>query len=157
MVPIDDQVITVQVYWTEKSMNEHDAILTGSNALNSGVREGIEPWGPPLEKRLPDPSEMGFKEEEAEHGEMVYEICFRRMLECAGANIKIRWQIARKDTQPYDGMFSSDPNLRPVITMQLICTAENGKERRSNVELAEDSIFELSEGAYNPFPRLSPS
>ena len=109
MVHADEQTMTVQVYWTELPIVEHAPILNGANVLNSDVKDGIEPWGPPLEQRLPDLEAAGFVAVDSDKRGMVFEIYYRLLLEYEGANIRIHWQIAKPGTEPYDGTYSEDP------------------------------------------------
>ena len=93
IIPMDKQVIDVQVYWTEKPINKHDPIYMGSHA-GSKIIDGIEPWGLPLVKRLPNLGALGFVPQESEEEGEVFAIYCRLVLECDGANVKVRWQIA---------------------------------------------------------------
>ena len=98
--------MSVQVYYTEMDIDEHDPIYTGSNAHNSPVRDGIEKWNEPLVMKLPDLNKRGFKAVLSKTGIWIYEIYYRLILECEGANVKIKWQIAKPGTEPYDGKLS---------------------------------------------------
>lgn len=95
--------MSVQVYWTEQNIADHDPILTGANVLESSVRPGIELWGEPLTMPVPDLEELGFEAYESEEKGLVYEIYWRLVLKCNGANVSVEWQIALPGTEPYDG------------------------------------------------------
>ena len=100
-------------------IEEHDPIRTaGGNAMNSGVRDGIELWGEPLKMTLPDLSALGFKAYKSDRG-LAYDIHYRLVLECNGANISIKWQIALPGTEPYDGKWSDDGNTSPYVSLAL--------------------------------------
>ena len=115
-VRVGDPSIKLQVYWTETDIKEHDPILNGSNILSGTLRDGIEPWGAPLEMRVPDLSRMGWIAATHKTEGLVWEIYYRLILECDGANIKIKWQIAYPWTAPYKGMFPGDPITLPTMT-----------------------------------------
>ena len=135
IVPVRLRQLPLHIYWTEKDIHEHNPIREGGNALDSKLRDGIECWGNPLEMKLPDLASLGFEELESRgHSEdkAVYEFYWRLIMDCDGANIKVKWQIASPGTQPYD---------------------EYGDERRTKVEIAMEGDFELCEGTHSPFTR----
>ena len=128
--------MSLQVYWTDKKILEHQPIRKGVNA-KSPLRDGIKEWGAPRTMALPDLAELGFSPLTTKAKETVYEIYYRLMLECNGADIKFKWQIALPGTEPY---------------------TEEGEERRDcKVELTEERVYELSDATYNPFSRTSPT
>lgn len=101
-VPVNDQTVSVQVYWSKNTnLHEHAPIRRGRNA-KSQLKSGIYNWGDKLVKTLPDLGAMGFKSIGSREGP-VFKVYCRLLLECNGANISVRWQLARPGTPPYDG------------------------------------------------------
>lgn len=83
-------------------MTEHDPMVDGMSVIRGTIKPGIEPWGAPLVKKLPDLKALGFKLEDSGRGK-VYELLARLLLTCDGANVSINWQIALPGTAPYNG------------------------------------------------------
>ena len=104
MVKVNDDNLTVQVYWSERDIMEHQAIRQGKDGYSPLIR-GVEPWGDELEITLPDLANLGFEAIETDNKGMVYEIYFRLVMQCEGANMSIRCQLALPGTQPYDGKY----------------------------------------------------
>lgn len=102
MVRVGEEEISTQVYWTERKINEHDPIRQGRDA-DTDLRDGIEEWGDELVMKLPDLKELGFEAVKSTTKGLVYEIYYRLVMECDGANISVKWQIALPGTEPYDG------------------------------------------------------
>ena len=106
-VKLDEEELSIQVYSTEADMAEHDPILNGANIVTGTVKPGIEPWGEPLVKKLPNLKALGFDLKEGD----VYEIYYLLILTCEGANVRVSWQIALPGTQPYDGKQTSTQRI----------------------------------------------
>lgn len=70
------------------------------------VRSGIESWGKPLTKKLPDLKALGYPLVDTAKGKC-YEFFSRLVLTVEGANIEVRWEVARPGLEPYDGTFPS--------------------------------------------------
>ena len=153
-VPVNNQRISVQVYWTKNTnLHEHAPIRRGRNA-KSPLKSGIYNWGDELVKTLPDLGAMGFISIASKEGP-VFKVYCRLLLECNGANISVRWQLARPGTPPYDG--TDDLVSSPIDEYMLIFVTEQGQRREGNIDYEDDDVFELCDSAYNPFPRASPS
>jgi len=151
MVKVNDDNLTVQVYWSERDIMEHQAIRQGKDGYSPLIR-GVEPWGDELEITLPDLAKLGFEAIATDNKGMVYEIYFRLVMQCEGANMSIRCQLALLGTQPYDG------NIGLLnVSATLTYLTENGESRASQVELAPEQVFELCENSHNPFPRVAPN
>lgn len=105
MVRVGEERIAVQVYWTETNIKEHDPIRQGKDG-HSPLMKGIEPWGEELVMELPDLKELGFQPIQSTTKGLVYEIYYRLVMACEGANISVKWQIAHPGTEPYDGKLS---------------------------------------------------
>lgn len=134
MVPIEQQVLEVQVFWTERTIMEHESIRKGANAL-SELKDGIEAWGLPLEKQLPDLAQLGFKAIQSEEKGMVFEIFYCLRVESNGANITTTCHLALPGTEPYD---------------------DKGEHRSVQAKLTGSEVYELCDASYNPFPRTVP-
>lgn len=130
-----DTEITQQVYWTHKKLQQHEAIRTGAER-ETPLKPGIKEWRAPQVKALPDLAKLGFELITTDNGDMVYEIYYRLLLKCDGANIKFKWQIASPETPPFD---------------------EHGEPSGVEVKFIEEEDFELSDAAYNPFSRTAAS
>ena len=134
MVPIERSTIRVQIYYTELDISAHDPVLTGSKRSNSDLREGIEEWGRPLETTLPHMGALGFHHLKTRDAGRVWEFYCRLVLECSGANIKVKWQIAHANTQPFD---------------------EEGRTVESHrLRFTQARYFEVFDETFSPFARV---
>ena len=106
IIPVKENEISVQIYWTESNIREHDPIRQGKDA-RSLLRPGIEEWGDAFVVKMEDlKAEAEFNPFESPlEGDdtKLYEIYYRLIMECDGANISVRWQFAKPGTEPYNG------------------------------------------------------
>ena len=103
IIPPSQRTIHEQIYCTGLDLKEHDPILGGQNINTRTLRDGIERWGPPLKIELPNLRELGFKVTHVGKRRMFYEVYCRLVVECIGANVGFRWQLAMPGTAPHDG------------------------------------------------------
>ena len=123
MIPVGEETLSVQVYWTESNIREHDPIRQGKDG-HTPLRDGIEPWGDELVMKLPELDAMGFDPVQSTNKDMVYEIYYRLVVECDGANIKVKWQIALPGTEPYDGELRCRTTaVIEIVEILLTCNA----------------------------------
>lgn len=125
--------MSVQVYWTQKKIKKHAPIRNGADG-RSALLPGIKEWRAPQTKTLPDLAKLGFELIDIDNGDMVYEIYYRLLLQCDGANIRFKWQIASPETPPFD---------------------EDGEPSGHDIKYMEEEDFELSDAMFNPFSRTA--
>lgn len=132
MVPVDQNSISVQLYCTEMDLKEHEQMFDHPGRPNE-LRSGIEEWGDSLKMELPDMFQHGFKQVYREKMRAwIWEFFCRLRLECNGANMQVKWQIALPGSEPY--------------TM-------GGKWRNKQIVVTQEEIFEVCDESFNPFPR----
>lgn len=102
VVNLDDEEISVQIYWTKDDIQEHAPMRKGADAL-CPLRDGIQKFGKPRTMKVPDLAHLDFEQKEDGEGDTIYEIYYRLLLQCDGANIRVKWQIALPGTEPYNG------------------------------------------------------
>lgn len=152
-----EETISVQIYCTDLDLRAHDPLLTGRNARKSPLREGVEQWGEPLEMRLPNLAEKGFRLKRFGKKRWHYEVFCKLVLECNGANIRVVWEIARLGAQLYDGKQRERFVVLYDTTDLLTPLAEQGNDRTSVVKLAPGQYFEICSESSSPFPRTTPA
>ncbi|KAK4901061.1 hypothetical protein LTR49_027335 [Elasticomyces elasticus] len=119
----DQQKISQQIYWTESDIQPHERILgNGKAALDADA--------------LPDLKALGFASRDLDAGK-VFELWYRPKLTCNGANVSIKFQIAKAFSKLHDGNGSFVP--------------------QGEVELTGGEIHEVMASSHNPIPRTTPS
>ncbi len=69
-VGLHQRAFEIQVRWANRKMKKHEHMLeTGSNGKTGTYRKGIEEWGAPVVKTLPDLASHGFVAKKQDKGE----------------------------------------------------------------------------------------
>lgn len=153
---VEDKTVSVQVYWTEKDIKDHESIRVGKDGTIP-LKKGIEYWGDALELPLPDLKALGFEEKESSTKGNVFEIYWRLTVTCKGANVEVNFQIAKPHTPPYDGKSRFGGGAARIPRSLLTERIEEGVYQAAEVELTEDKIIEICTATHSPFPRSTVS
>lgn len=121
-----------QIYYSSYDMKDHRATLKGKFP-EDGLKPYIERWCAPLKMELPDLLGLGFQYSSYLGKKKYIELYYRVVLECTGANMVVKLQIAAPGTQPF---------------------GEDGEPCQSKVVVVAESSYELASEEYNTFPRV---
>ncbi len=109
IVSSKQETVSEQIYCADLPLQEHDPISNGKSIGWNGLRDGIEPWGPKLEMRLPNLAKAGFKLKRFSKKRYYYEVYCRLILMYHGADVSFKWEMAHPDTPPIDGKRATCP------------------------------------------------
>ncbi|KAK4901785.1 hypothetical protein LTR27_001557 [Elasticomyces elasticus] len=99
----DASIFRQQIYWTKGDIQPSSPILTSGKFIDDQaavMRHDVERYGAPLEFQLPNLAVMGFKQKTA-GGRKIYEFYYRLTMEAEGANVDVKFQIAKPGSVIY--------------------------------------------------------
>ncbi|KAK3673844.1 hypothetical protein LTR78_006399 [Recurvomyces mirabilis] len=136
-IPPSQESISLQVYYTDHDIPRHAPMLHGMHFKQPGaaLRDEFEGWGEELVLPLEDLKKMGHELMENVKGEEVYEIHYRVVLRCCGADVGLTWEVAKPGVE--------------------VLAEQDPMDVDAEMELAGHQVFEIVTSSHNPMPRTN--